>query len=57
MNYLRVEDAKNVMAEHPDWSSESIADYCGFSSRQYFHQMFVHYTGTTPAKYQKQTPC
>ena len=57
MNYLRVEDAKNVIAEHPDWSSESIADYCGFSSRQYFHQMFVQYTGTTPAKYQKQTPC
>lgn len=57
MNFLRVEDAKNVMVEHPDWSSESIADYCGFSSRQYFHQMFVQYTGTTPAKYQKQTPC
>ena len=54
MSSLRIEDAKQLMREHPDWSSESIADYCGFSSRQYFHQMFVIYTGTTPAKFQKQ---
>ena len=53
MNHLRVEDAKQVMGEHPDWSTESVADYCGFSSRQYFHQIFVQHTGTTPAKFQK----
>ena len=53
MNQLRVEDAQRVLRVHPDWASESVADYCGFSSRQYFHQMFVQHTGTTPAKYQK----
>ena len=53
MNHLRVEDAKQVMGEHPDWSTESVADYCGFSSRQYFHPIFVQHTGTTPAKFQK----
>ena len=53
MNHLRVEDAKRVLREHPDWSSESVADFCGFSSRQYFHQIFVQHTGTTPAKFQK----
>jgi len=53
MNRLRVEDARRVLREHPDWSAESVADYCGFSSRQYFHQVFVQYTGTTPAQYQK----
>ena len=53
MNRLRVEDAQRVLREHPDWSAESVADYCGFSSRQYFHQVFVQYTGTTPAQYQK----
>lgn len=53
MNHLRVEDAKQVLGEHPDWSTESVADYCGFSSRQYFHQIFVQHTGTTPAKFQK----
>ena len=53
MNRLRVEDAQHVLREHPEWSAESVADYCGFSSRQYFHQVFVQYTGTTPAQYQK----
>ena len=49
---LRIEEAKRVLKEHPDWSTESVANYCGFSSREYFHRMFRQMTGTTPANYQ-----
>ena len=49
---LRIEEAKRVLKEHPDWSTESVADYCGFSSREYFHRMFRQMTGSTPAHYQ-----
>jgi AraC-like DNA-binding protein len=49
---LRIEEAQRVLKEHPEWSVESVADYCGFNDRKYFHQVFLQYTGTTPAKYQ-----
>ncbi|MBQ9524469.1 MAG: helix-turn-helix transcriptional regulator [Bacteroidaceae bacterium] len=49
---LRIEEAKRVLKEKPEWSVETIADYCGFSSREYFHRSFREYTGMTPAKFQ-----
>lgn len=49
---LRIEEAKRVLKEHPDWSTESVANYCGFSSREYFHRTFRQITGSTPANYQ-----
>ena len=48
---LRIEEAKRVLKEHPDWSTESVADFCGFSSREYFHRTFRQATGTTPANF------
>ncbi len=51
---LRIKEAQRVLTEHPEWSVESVADYCGFNDRKYFHQVFQQYTGTTPAKYQAQ---
>ena len=50
---LRIEEAQRVLIEHRDWSVESVADYCGFNDRKYFHQVFQQLTGTTPAKYQQ----
>ena len=50
---LRIEEAKRILKEHPDWSVESVADHCGFNDRKYFHQVFLQYTGTTPAKFQQ----
>ena len=49
---LRIEDAKRVLKQHPEWSTESVANYCGFSSREYFHRTFRQMTGSTPANYQ-----
>lgn len=50
---LRIEEAQRVLKAHPDWSVESVADHCGFSSREYFHRAFRQLTGMTPAKYQR----
>lgn len=50
---LRIKEAQRVLIEHRDWSVESVADYCGFNDRKYFHQVFLQYTGTTPAKFQQ----
>ena len=49
---LRIEEAKSMLAGHPEWTIDYVADYCGFNSREYFHQVFLEKTGTTPAKYQ-----
>lgn len=50
---LRINEAKRVLKVHNEWSIESVADHCGFSSREYFHRAFRDYTGMTPAKYQQ----
>ena len=54
MTALRIDEAKRVLLEHPDWSSETVADYCGFNSREYFHRIFKEQQGMTPAQYQQQ---
>jgi AraC-like DNA-binding protein len=43
-----------VLLAHPDWSSEAVADYCGFNSREYYHRIFKEQQGMTPAQYQEQ---
>lgn len=49
---LRIEEAKQVMREHPEWSNETIAKHCGFSDRTYFQRKFKDFTGLTPNDYQ-----
>ena len=51
LTHLRLEEAKRLLREHPDWSSETIAENCGFSSRSYFQTIFKKQTGMTPAQY------
>ncbi|MBQ3361592.1 MAG: helix-turn-helix domain-containing protein [Prevotella sp.] len=48
---LRIEEAKRMLTDHPEWTIDYIADHCGFNSREYFHQVFQEHTGTTPVKY------
>ena len=50
---LRIEEAKIVLLEHPDWTSEAVADHCGFNSREYFHRIFRTYIGMTPVSFQQ----
>jgi len=54
MTALRIDEAKRMLQEHPDWGTEAVADYCSFSSREYFHRIFREHEGMTPAQYQKQ---
>ena len=51
LTHLRIEEAKRVMLAHPEWSNDSIAEHCGFSSRNYFHTVFRQQTGVTPATF------
>lgn len=48
---LRIEEAKRLLKEHPNWSNDNIAQACGFSSRSYFHNVFRKQTGMTPAQF------
>ena len=47
---LRIEEAKRQLKEH-NWSNDTIAEHCGFSSRSYFQTTFKKLTGQTPAQY------
>ncbi len=55
LNHLRIEYAKRLLREHQDWSNDSIAHLSGFSSRNYFQQVFKKMTGITPAQFIKST--
>jgi len=49
---LRIEEAKRIISEHPDWTNEAIADHCGFNDRSAFQKKFKQKTGLTPAEWQ-----
>lgn len=51
MNSLRVDEAKRVMREHPEWNNEAIAQHCGFCDRSYFLRKFKEATGMSPNEY------
>lgn len=50
---LRIEEAKHLLSEHPDWSIEAIADQCGIS-RTHFYKVFKEETNLLPAEFIKQ---
>ena len=51
---VRVEEAKTLLAEHPEYSNEVVSMECGFSSRVYFQRLFKEKTGLTPAEWRRQ---
>ena len=51
MTSLRIDEAKRILKENPDWNNEAVAQHCGFSDRSYFQKKFKEYTGMTPADY------
>jgi len=54
MTNLRVEEAKLMLSEHPDWSNEYVAQHCGFTDRTYFQRKFKAKTGQSPSDYQSK---
>ena len=49
---LRIEEAKRLLREHGDWSNDTIAERCGFNTRNYFQTTFKRLTGITPQEFQ-----
>ncbi len=49
--HLRIEEAKRLMEEHPEWSNDTIGQQCGFNTRNYFQTVFRKQVGMTPAQY------
>lgn len=48
---LRIEKAKRMLTEHPDWSNEAVALHCGFTDRSYFQKKFKETTGFSPSDF------
>ena len=51
MQHLRIDYAKQLLKQHPEYSIEHISEQCGFRNRSYFHTVFRQVTGMTPAQY------
>ena len=51
LNQLRIDKAKLLLVEHPEWSNEAIAQACGFNDRSYFQRKFKELTHMTPSRY------
>ncbi len=48
---LRIEKAKALLTEHPEWKISETASACGFSDYNYFITVFKRLTGMSPGKY------
>ena len=48
---MRIDHAKRLMHDHPNFSIETISEQCGFSSRNYFQTIFKKHEGITPIQY------
>ena len=51
---LRIQEAKRLLIEHPDWTNEAVARTCGYSDRSYFQKQFRMIEGMTPAKWYEE---
>lgn len=49
-NY-RIEEAKQLMMDHPDMKMQDVAEQCGFSSPTVFARVFARETGKTPSEW------
>jgi len=54
INHLRCSEAERMMRNRPSLPVEDVAEHCGFSSRNYFDQVFLAYAGVTPANFRQQ---
>lgn len=53
LSNLRMEESKKILLEHMEYSIETVAQECGFSSASHFHRFFHNATGMTPTEYRK----
>ncbi len=51
INQFRVDKAKELLINHPNFDLPAIADLAGFNSVSSFYRIFKDYTGLTPSKF------
>ena len=51
VNRRRIDEAKRMKIEHPDWAIQEICQRCGFSSPRVFYRTFARETGMTPKEW------
>ena len=51
VNRRRIDEAKRMKTEHPDWTIQEICQRCGFSSPRVFYRTFARETGMTPKEW------
>lgn len=51
---LRLEDARQLLSEHPGMTIEQVSSRCGFSSSSYFSKQFARDTGMSPTRWRKR---
>lgn len=54
MTDVRIDEAKRVLVQHPEWNNEAVASHCGFRDRTYFQKKFKEITGLSPAEFAKR---
>ncbi len=50
----RIQKAKSLLAEHPEWTLSVVADAVGFESSFYFCRVFKELCGMTPGEFRKK---
>lgn len=51
---LRINQAKKLMVEHPEYSLQYISDAVGYSSQNYFTNSFKKYEQMTPTQFKRE---
>lgn len=52
---LRIEKAKQLLAERPDMRVNDVAEACGFSDYNYFISVFSRLTGQSPSRFRRES--
>ncbi|NGQ97141.1 AraC family transcriptional regulator [Brevibacillus sp. SYP-B805] len=50
----RIERAKEMMMDHPDWNISQVAEQAGFNSLHYFSTIFRKLVGVTPKEFREK---
>lgn len=51
--YLRIEEAKRIMLEHPEYSLDAVAEACGYANKSNLSRAFKAQEGVTPSVWMK----
>ena len=54
LNEIRLNAAKKMMLEYPDYSNDIVSAECGFSARTYLYRIFKSKEGCTPTEWREE---